>query len=75
MLQYHVLDPSAFAAPVLSTDLATGSVATALGQEAAIDTAASPPTIAGQPVVPTLLDIHVTNGVIHVLSGVMVPTL
>ena len=75
VLQYHVLDPATFTAPVLSTGLATGNVATALGQNAAVDISVSPPTIDGAAVVPTLLDIHVSNGVVHVLSGVMVPTL
>lgn len=75
VLQYHVLDPATFAAPVLSTGLANGNVATALGQTATVDVSVSPPTIAGAEVVPTLLDIHVSNGVVHVLADVMVPTL
>ncbi len=75
VLQYHVLDPAAYAAPVLSTSLANGDVDTALGQDATVDVSVSPPTIDGAAVVPTLLDIHVSNGVVHVLGGVMVPTL
>ena len=75
VLRYHVLNPATFTAPVLSTGLANGNVATALGQDATVDVSVSPPTIAGAEVVPTLLDIHVSNGVVHVLADVMVPTL
>jgi transforming growth factor-beta-induced protein len=75
VLQFHVLDPATFAAPVLSTGLADGDVATALGQAATVDVSVSPPTIEGAAVVPSLLDIHVSNGVVHVLADVMIPTL
>ncbi|MEZ4325490.1 MAG: fasciclin domain-containing protein [Polyangiales bacterium] len=75
VLQYHVLDPATFTAPVLSSGLANGDVQTALGQTATVDVSVTPPTIDGAAVVPSLLDIHVTNGVVHVLSDVMVPTL
>ncbi len=73
VLTYHVLDPSMYADPVLSTDLTSGDVTMLNGDTATVDTSASPPTIADQAVVPDLLDINVTNGVIHVLSGVMIP--
>jgi transforming growth factor-beta-induced protein len=75
VLQFHVLDPSTLSAPVLSTGLPAapgGDVPTLLGEDASIDTAASPPTIEGAAIVGT--DIHVTNGVIHLIDAVMIPS-
>lgn len=73
VLRYHVLNPASFDAPVLSGGLANGNVATAAGIDATVNVSASPPTIGGAAVVPSLLDINVTNGVVHVLADVMIP--
>ena len=68
VLLFHVApaDP-----PVLSTELADGEVTTLFTDTVTIDTSATPPTVEGAEVLVT--DIHVTNGVIHVIGGVMVP--
>ena len=75
VLQYHVLDTATYAAPVLSSGLANGEVDTLAGQTATVDVSVTPPTIEGNDVNTALLDIHVSNGVIHVVDGVLVPTL
>ncbi len=66
VLLYHVLalDP-----PVLSTDLADGNVPTVLGPNVAI--IATPPSVNGESIV--IPDINVTNGVVHVIDGVLLP--
>ncbi|MCB9604472.1 MAG: fasciclin domain-containing protein [Sandaracinus sp.] len=66
VLLYHVVGGA-----VLSTDLETGNVEMLSGQNAAVDLAATPPTIAGQDIV--LTDIVGINGVVHVVGGVMLP--
>ena len=68
VLLFHVVGGSA---PVLSTGLAAGAVPTLLSGQA-VDVAVSPrPTVEGRGIV--AVDIHVTNGVIHLIDGVMVP--
>jgi transforming growth factor-beta-induced protein len=75
VLLFHVLDPATFTAPVLAADLPTAvtDVATLNGQSASLDPTADPPTIEGADIVAT--DIVVTNGVIHLIDAVIVPTL
>lgn len=73
VLLFHVLNPTTFTSPVLSTALP--GTATPLDTINGADIAFNPtgPTFQTQSVVPSLLDIHVTNGVIHVINGVMIP--
>lgn len=66
VLLYHVVGGEA---PVLSTDLADGDVETLLGQSITVDTAG--PTINDIAIVAA--DINVTNGVVHVIEGVLIP--
>ncbi|MEM9067929.1 MAG: fasciclin domain-containing protein [Myxococcota bacterium] len=66
VLLYHVITGDA---PVLSTDLADGDVATANGQNVTI--AVAGPTVNDNAIGPA--DLHVTNGVVHVVDGVLVP--
>lgn len=68
VLLYHVID---LESPVLSTDLTNGDVETVLGQDVTIDTAG--PTVNDAAIGPA--DIHVSNGVVHVVDAVLVPTL
>lgn len=69
VLLYHVVGGDA---PVLSTDLADGDVPTLLeGQSVTI--AVDGPTVNGEAV--AAADINVTNGVVHVIGGVLIPTL
>jgi transforming growth factor-beta-induced protein len=75
VLQFHVLDPATFSDPVLAAGLPAapgGDVPTLLGEDASIDTSMTPPRIEGASIVAT--DIHVTNGVIHLIDAVMIPT-
>ncbi|MBK6683960.1 MAG: fasciclin domain-containing protein [Deltaproteobacteria bacterium] len=73
VLLYHVLDTTAFPAPILAADLpaAVTSLATLNGQTVSLDPTVNPPTIGGSDIIAT--DIVVTNGVIHLIDGVMVP--
>jgi uncharacterized surface protein with fasciclin (FAS1) repeats len=75
VLLFHVLDTTDFPAPVLSTDLP--AAAANLGTlNAANDIAylpGPPPTFEGADIVSGLVDINVTNGVVHVIDAVMVP--
>ena len=64
---------------VFSTDLVSGSVAT-LNENATVDLTAAPPTITasrsgetGAKLQTSLLNIHATNGVIHVIDKVLIP--
>lgn len=66
VLLYHVVDTGT---PVLSTDLSDGDVPTLNGADVTIDTAG--PTVNGAAIGPA--DIHVTNGVVHVIDAVLVP--
>jgi len=66
VLLYHVVDA---ATPVLSTDLADGDVETLNGADVTI--VADPPTVNGAAIDPA--DIHVSNGVVHVIDAVLVP--
>lgn len=66
ILLYHVVGGDA---PVLSTDLADGDVPTVNG--AAITIAVDGPTANGEAIGPA--DINVTNGVVHVVAGVLLP--
>lgn len=68
VLLYHVIDLDT---PVLSTDLTDGDVGTVNGQDVTIDTAG--PTVNDAAIGPA--DIHVSNGVVHVIDAVLVPTL
>jgi transforming growth factor-beta-induced protein len=73
VLQHHIVG-----ARVFSTDLASGDVTT-LNQKVVINvsnltvTDANGSTPASN-LVPTLLNIHATNGVIHVIDKVLIPT-
>ena len=73
VLLFHVLNTTAFPAPVRSMALpmTAGPLDTLNGADIAFNPMG--PTFQTQTVVPTLLDIHVTNGVIHVINGVMIP--
>jgi transforming growth factor-beta-induced protein len=66
VLLYHVVDTGT---PVLSTDLTDGDVETLNGASVTIDTAG--PTVDGAAIGPA--DIHVSNGVVHVVDAVLVP--
>ena len=68
VLLYHVID---LEDPVLSTDLTDGDVTTVNDQHVTIDTAG--PTVNDAAIGPA--DIHVSNGVVHVIDAVLVPTL
>lgn len=74
VLKHHVVG-----ARVFSSDLSSGPVAT-LNGNVAVDVSANPPTITGGSggenvagLQPSLLNIHATNGVIHVIDKVLVP--
>ena len=73
VLHFHVLDTTTFAAPVLAADLPSGTTEldTLAAGTVTLDTSATPPTVEGQDIVIT--DIVVTNGVVHVIDGVMIP--
>jgi len=73
VLLFHVLDTTAFAAPVLSGDLPmmSGDLRTLNGASIAYNSTG--PTFDGAGLAPGLTDIVVTNGVIHVIDAVMVP--
>jgi transforming growth factor-beta-induced protein len=75
VLLYHVLSPTTFAMPVLAADLpaAATELGTLNGQNVSLDPTVTPPTVEGARIVST--DLVVTNGVIHVIDAVMVPTL
>jgi transforming growth factor-beta-induced protein len=75
VLLFHVLDPETFTTPVLSTALPAGMtpLATLNGETATLDVTSTPPTIAGAGIIAT--DLVVTNGVIHLIDAVIVPTL
>lgn len=75
VLLFHVLDTTVFTSPVLAADLPTSvtEAKTLNGQNATIDPTVTPPTIEGADIV--LTDIVVTNGVVHVIDAVIVPTL
>jgi transforming growth factor-beta-induced protein len=74
VLKHHIV-----AGNVFSTDLASGSVETLSG-EVTVNLSANPPTITGGSggenvanLQLSLLNIHATNGVIHVIDKVLVP--
>jgi transforming growth factor-beta-induced protein len=74
VLKHHVVG-----ARVFSSDLSSGAVAT-LNGNVTIDVGANPPTVTGgsggenvADLQTTLLNIHATNGVIHVIDKVLVP--
>lgn len=74
VLKHHVV-----AGRVFSSDLATGSVAT-LNGNVRIDLSANPPTVTGGSgsgnvarLQSAMLNIHATNGVIHVIDKVLLP--
>jgi len=68
VLLYHVVGGDD---PVLSTDLSDGEVESLLGEDITVDTTEL--TVEGQDLNADLLDIHVTNGVVHVVDGVLIP--
>lgn len=74
VLKHHIV-----AARVFSTDLASGDVTT-LNGNVSVDLGATPPTVTGASgaeneaaLQTTLLNIHGTNGVIHVIDKVLLP--
>lgn len=74
VLKHHVI-----ADHVFSTDLASGNAAT-LNGNVSVNTSANPPTVTGGSggsnvanLQTTLLNIHATNGVIHVIDKVLLP--
>lgn len=74
VLKHHMVPSHVF-----STDLATGDVAT-LNGDVSVDLSANPPTVTGGSgasnvanLQTTLLNIHATNGVIHVIDKVLLP--
>ena len=74
VLKHHIVSGRVF-----STDLVSGSVAT-LNENATVDLTADPPTITasrsgetGAKLQTSLLNIHATNGVIHVIDKVLIP--
>lgn len=72
VLKHHVV-----AGRVFSSDLASGDVAT-LNSDVSVDLSANPPTVTGgsgntASLQTSLLNIHATNGVIHVIDKVLVP--
>lgn len=74
VLKHHVI-----ADHVFSTDLASGNAAT-LNGNVSVNVSANPPTVTGGSsrsnvanLQTTLLNIHATNGVIHVIDKVLVP--
>ncbi len=73
VLLYHVLDTHAFPEPVLASGLPAGTSALATINTQPIQLVVGPgaPTVAGRAIVST--DLVVTNGVIHLIDGVMVP--
>jgi transforming growth factor-beta-induced protein len=73
ILLYHVLDTDEFDAPVLSTELPSGTteLSTLNGSNATLITTTTPPTIEGADIITT--DIVVTNGVIHLIDAVILP--
>ena len=73
VLLFHVLNPATFTSPVLSTDLpaAAGPLDTINGADIAFNPTG--PTFQTQSLAPGLFDINVTNGVVHVINGVMIP--
>lgn len=73
VLLFHVLDTDEFDAPVLSTELPSGTteLLTLNGADATLVTTTTPPTIEGADIVTT--DIVVTNGVIHLIDEVIIP--
>ncbi len=76
ILTHHVVKPNAY---VFSTDLSNGAVPMLNDQDVTIDLgtltvqdAAGSDPAAG--LVPTLLNVHATNGVIHVIDKVLLPS-
>lgn len=74
VLKHHVVG-----ARVFSSDLSSGPVAT-LNGNVTVDVSANPPTVTGgssdenvAALQPSLLNIHATNGVVHVIDKVLVP--
>lgn len=68
VLLYHVVSA---ATPQLSTDLSSGEVESALGENITVDV--DNLTVEEQALNTALLDINVTNGVVHVVDGVLIP--
>lgn len=73
VLLFHVLNTATFTSPVLSTGLpaAAGPLDTLNGADIAFNPTG--PTFQTQSLAPGLFDINVTNGVVHVINGVMIP--
>ena len=74
VLKHHIVG-----ARVFSTDLSSGQVAT-LNGNVTVDLSANPPSVTGgsgaaneADLQTTLLNIHATNGVIHVIDKVLLP--
>lgn len=74
VLKHHIVG-----ARVFSTDLSSGSVTT-LNGDVMVDLSVDPPTVTGSSgaeneaaLLTSLLNIHATNGVIHVLDKVLLP--
>ncbi len=67
-LTYHVIIGTE---PALAADLVSGSLTMASTEMVTVDVAATPPTIGGEGIIVT--DIHATNGVVHVIDGVLIP--
>lgn len=68
VLTYHVIFGDD---PILAGDLSSGNVTMASTEIATVDLTVTPPTIAGKGIV--LTDLHATNGVVHVVDGVLIP--
>tara|TARA_R110002096_G_scaffold15173_2_gene53376 strand:- start:5594 stop:6994 length:1401 start_codon:yes stop_codon:yes gene_type:complete len=76
VLTHHVVEPSAY---VFSTDLVDGPVPMLNGQNATINVSAltvqgSDSTQPAAGLIPDLLNVHATNGVIHVIDKVLLPS-
>ena len=75
VLLYHVLNTTTFPEPVLAAGLPTAAANLATLNPTVTNTIpflpGPPPTVDGEGIVTT--DIVVTNGVVHVIDGVMVP--
>ena len=68
VLLYHLVDSPT---PVLSSGLADGPVPSLAGQDINVDVTAF--TVQGARLESGLLDLHVTNGVVHVVNDVLIP--
>ena len=69
VLLYHVADAST---PVLSSDLQAGDVGTLNGQDITVSLDGGVFVNNAEVIIP---DVHTTNGVVHVIDTVLVPSL